>query len=236
MYLGIALLDHQLHGNIYDSVVVGFLAVLGINSQGACHEATTYTPSLSAFVKLSQLLVVQRAVIAVETDEVDHAADILDAMQDRFMVYGTRSPMNWALKLRAYGKKIRDTTTALGHIIWSDDGEELSYKGLELTMTGLRRFIFNQVNIIQSQLHELLLVNPEEDRADIVPTLVLRAIKDDPTTSDPGWSFIKDSRNTALHGHESWLLNRVARTDWLQDEVFVKGGAWKGCPVEPAGR
>jgi hypothetical protein len=117
LLLCIALLDHSLHGNIYDSVVVGFLAVLGINPKGSYHEATTYTPSLSAFVKLSQLLVVQRAVLAVDEDEVDHASEILDVMQDRFMVYGTRSPMNWALKLRAYGKKIQDTTTALGHII-----------------------------------------------------------------------------------------------------------------------
>jgi hypothetical protein len=117
LLLCITLLDHPLHGNIYDSVIVGFLAVLGINPKGGYHEATTYTPSLSAFVKLSQLLVVQRAVLAVEEDEVDHPSEILDVMQDRFMVYGTRSPMNWALKLRAYGKKIQDTTTALGHII-----------------------------------------------------------------------------------------------------------------------
>jgi hypothetical protein len=89
LLLCITLLDHPLHGNIYDSIVVGFLAVLGINSQGFYHEATTYTPSLSAFVKLSQLLVVQRAVLAVNEDEVDHVADILDVMQDRFMVYGT---------------------------------------------------------------------------------------------------------------------------------------------------
>jgi hypothetical protein len=89
-------------------------------------------------------------VLAIDEDEVDHVADILDVMQDRFMVYGTRPPMNWVLKLWAYGKKIQDTTTALRHIIWSDDGEELSYKGLELTMTVLRRFVSDQVEIAQS--------------------------------------------------------------------------------------
>ena len=31
LLLCIALLDHPLHGNIYDSVIVGFFAVLGIN-------------------------------------------------------------------------------------------------------------------------------------------------------------------------------------------------------------
>jgi hypothetical protein len=76
----ITLLDHALLGNIYDSVIVGFLAVLGINSQGAYHNPPTYTSSLSAFVKVAQLLVVQRSVLAVEKDEVDYPADILDVL------------------------------------------------------------------------------------------------------------------------------------------------------------
>jgi hypothetical protein len=117
LLLCIALLDHQLHGNIYDSIIVGFLAVLGIKAKGSYHEALAYTTHLSAFVKMAQLLVVQRAVVAVEEDEVDYPSDIIDVMQDRFMVFGTRSPMNWVLKLRGLGKKIRDTTTGLGHII-----------------------------------------------------------------------------------------------------------------------
>jgi hypothetical protein len=116
-------------------------------------------------------------VLAVNKDEADHDFGILDVMQDRFMVYGTRSPINWALKLREYGKKIQDTTTALGHIVWSDDGEELSYKGLELTMTSLRRFVSDQVEIAQSQIYELLLVNPEESREDVVPALAHALLK-----------------------------------------------------------
>jgi len=65
-------------------------------------------------------------------------------------------------------------------------------------------------------------VNPEESREDVVPTLVLRSLKDDPSANEPGWSFLKDSRNTALHGLDRWLLNRVANTDWLQEEFFAK--------------
>lgn len=91
--------------------------MLGIKAKGSYHEALAYTTHLSAFVKMAQLLVVQRAVVAVEEDEVDYPSDIIDVMQDRFMVFGTRSPMNWVLKLRGLGKKIRDTTTGLGHII-----------------------------------------------------------------------------------------------------------------------
>jgi len=80
-------------------------------------------------------------------------------------------------------------------------------------MTALRCFVLAQVEVNQSQLHELLLVNPEENREDVVPALTLRALKDDPTISEPGWSFLQDTRNTALHGHDQWLLNRVASTN-----------------------
>ena len=68
-------------------------------------------------------------------------------MQDRFMVYGTRSPINWVQKLCTYGKKIQDTTTSLGHIIWTDDGEQLTYKDFEITMANLKTFVSRQVNL-----------------------------------------------------------------------------------------
>ncbi|KFY28547.1 hypothetical protein V491_00416 [Pseudogymnoascus sp. VKM F-3775] len=135
--LWIALLDHRLMGDIYDSVVVGFLAVLGIDAaREGFQEATTYTPHLSALIKISQMLVLQRAVIAAEEGETEYPAQMIETMQDRFMAYSSRSPINWAQKLRVYGKKIRDSTTSLGYIVWSDDGQKLNYKRLELRRLG----------------------------------------------------------------------------------------------------
>ncbi|KFY97507.1 hypothetical protein V500_02040 [Pseudogymnoascus sp. VKM F-4518 (FW-2643)] len=43
LLLCIALLDHALYKDIYDSVIVGFLAVLGIKKDGCFSEATNYT-------------------------------------------------------------------------------------------------------------------------------------------------------------------------------------------------
>jgi hypothetical protein len=229
LMLCITLLDHALYKNIYDSVIVGFLAVLAIRKDGSFSEATGYTSNLSAFIKIAQLLVIQRSVVAVELDEVEYAADILDTMQDRFMVYGTRSPMNWVQKLRTYGKKIQDTTTSLGHIIWTDDGEQLTYKDFEVTMANFKTFVARQVNLTQQQLHELLLVHEDEGRESTVPEFNLRSLKDDPTISEPGWNFLKHKGNLALHGYEDWLLMRVIRTDWLQDEFLdnQQGAKWK---------
>ncbi|KFY19400.1 hypothetical protein V493_07975 [Pseudogymnoascus sp. VKM F-4281 (FW-2241)] len=114
----VTLLDHCLVGKVYDSIVLGFLAVLGINEPSGCfHDACHYTSYLSAFVKIAQLLVVQRAVLAADSSETEFLAEALEEMQDRFMVYESRSPMSWALKLRLYSKKVRESTTSLGFIV-----------------------------------------------------------------------------------------------------------------------
>jgi Orsellinic acid/F9775 biosynthesis cluster protein D len=204
----IALLDHQLFGNIYDSALVGFLAVLGIDEEnGRFYDAACYTSHLSAIIKMAQMLVIQRAVVAAEAGETEFPAQALEEMQDRFMVYGSRSLINWAQKLRTYGKKIWDSTTSLGFIIWLDDGQHLSYKDFELDMAQLKLFASTQVELAQAQSQELLLIHPDEVREDVVPALSLHSLKDDPTISQNGWSFLQDPRNGQLHGKDRWLLN-----------------------------
>ena len=44
------------------------------------------------------------------------------------------------LRLRAYGKTIRNSTISLGYIYWSQDHERLTYKQLKLTMADFKRF------------------------------------------------------------------------------------------------
>jgi hypothetical protein len=158
---------------------------------------------------MAQMLVIQRAVVAAESGETEYPVQALEEMQDRFMVYGSHSPINWAQKLRTSGKKIRDSTTSLGFIIWSDDGQHLSYKDFELDMAQLKLFVSTQVELAQTQLQELLLIHPDEAREDVVPALSLHSLKDDPTISQNGWSFLRDPRNGQLQGKDRWLLSRV---------------------------
>lgn len=57
------------------------------------------------------------------------------------MVFGSETPINWILNLRAYGVRVRDALTALGYISWLDNGQHLLYKKLELTMPKLQWFL-----------------------------------------------------------------------------------------------
>jgi hypothetical protein len=119
LLLCISLLDHILRRDLFESVVVGFFAILGIDEKKSIfRDAYAYTPILSGFIKISQLLVIQRAVLAVEEGIVDEPSSILNEMRERFLIHGCATPIGWALRLRTYGKKIRMRQTAVlpGHV------------------------------------------------------------------------------------------------------------------------
>jgi hypothetical protein len=93
--LCISLLNHDLRGNLFESVVVGFFAVLGIDvGKGILKEAYYYTPYLSGFIKIAQMLAIQKAVVAAREGIVTQPADLLNEMRVRFMIHGTRSPFS----------------------------------------------------------------------------------------------------------------------------------------------
>ena len=222
--LCIALLDHDLRGDIYESVVLGFLAVLGIDTgKGIFKEAYHYTPSLSGFIKIAQMLVIQKAVDAADTHSSVQPADLLDEMRTRFMINGTRSPLSWASRLRMYGKKVRDSTTCLGYISWADDNLSVSYKNIRnLTLEAFRGFIRDQVHKAHSQLEDLLLLHPEERREDLDIRFWMHRVSDNPAENSKNWNFLRHPRNTqgTLPTRDMWLLERVLNTEWLQDEFF----------------
>ena len=109
-------------------------------------------------------------------------ADLLDEMRARFLINSVRSPFSWASQLRVYRKKIRDSTTCLGYISWSDDNLPVSYKGVRhRSMDALRDFVRNQVEKAQTQLERLLLIHPEETQEDLDIRFFIHRVIDDPT-------------------------------------------------------
>ncbi|BCR84553.1 uncharacterized protein ACHE_20011A [Aspergillus chevalieri] len=219
--LSIALLDHPLKGDLFESAVVAFLAVLGVDvEKQTFRDPYAFTSSLSGLIKMAQMLVAQRAVQMADHGQVEHPADALEAMRERFLLPGVAAPFNWLTRLRTFGKRIQNTTTSLGYIYWSDDQQTLSYKELHLTMAGLRGFVRTQVELAQLELEGLFLLHEEETREAVVPRLALVELADDPTNNRRGWNFLQDHRTRAAlpTTGEQWLMDRVVATDWLRAE------------------
>uniref|UniRef100_A0A0D2YKC3 Uncharacterized protein n=1 Tax=Fusarium oxysporum (strain Fo5176) TaxID=660025 RepID=A0A0D2YKC3_FUSOF len=182
---------------------------------------------------MGQLLVAERALLAVELDEADFPASAVEEMQDRFMTKDARSPISWSLKLRAYGFAVKDNTTSLGYIMWSDDDEILSYKKMHFSMTGLRDLVSAEVEAAQNQLADLLLVPSDTERKHMVPQFSLRSVVDDPSEGAPGWNFTCHPQNEVLHGHRRWIFDRILKEAFLRRDFFenestagVSDGPW----------
>lgn len=86
----IYLLDHTLECDLFESVIP---AVFAIDERKSIFmEAHTFTPPLSQLIRISQMLVAYRAVLAVIEGEVNGSCDMLDDMEDIFLIHGSRSP------------------------------------------------------------------------------------------------------------------------------------------------
>ena len=227
--LCISLLDHELKGNLFESVVVGFFAISAIDTQkGTLKEACQYTSILSGFVKIAQMLILQSAVAATDRGDIEHPADMLDEMRERFMIQGTRSPFNWASRLRTYAKKVRDSTTSLGYIEWNDEGDCVSYRDIRnLQMSQLSDFVRKQIAKAQDQLEALLLLHPEETRQQLGIRFWMHRLVDSAVENRKGWNFLQhtDNQSGPLPNRGEWLFQRVLQNDWLRDEFDDgKGG------------
>jgi hypothetical protein len=85
--LCVSLLDHNLKSNLFKSAVVGFLAVIAIDPiKGILKEAYHFTPTLSGFIKIAQMLVIQKAIVSARDVESVQPADLLNKMQERFLI------------------------------------------------------------------------------------------------------------------------------------------------------
>lgn len=221
----ISLLDHDLKQDLFESAVIGYLAVAGINREKQTfRDACQYGSTLSGFIKIAQLLVIQRAVESVEAGQSCYVSDLLDEMRDRFMVHGTRSPFSWANRMRMYAKKIRDSTTSLGHIEWTNDGQSVSYKDVSnFRVQAMRTLVRTQVTQAQTQLEELLLLDPiAEHRQDLDIHIRMHQLVDRPAESSRGWSFLdhRDNRDGPLPHRRRWLLERVLRNERLRERFI----------------
>lgn len=148
------------------------------------------------------VLVAEQAVQLAGQEVVNHPADGLEAMCNRFLLYGVAAPFRWILRLRAYGKKVQTTSTGQGYICWDSDRQTPNCKDLGLTIPGFRCFVQNQAVLAQAELKRLFLLRD----AEMVPPLALHALQDDPANNRPGWSF-------PLHSESQGILSTPAAAD-----------------------
>jgi hypothetical protein len=167
------------------------------------------------------MLVLQKAVFQVESGQALKPTTPLEEMHQRFMTVQSPTPLGWAIHLRSFGKRIVDSTTSLGYILWSDNEQTMFYKDLEIHIPALQGFLRDQVAQAQGLPQDLFLLCQDETRESAVPAFSFCRLRDNPTVIEKGWNFLADKRNSStLPNQDLWLLNRILQNQWLR-EVFV---------------
>jgi superfamily II DNA helicase RecQ len=135
--------------------------------------------------------------------------DYVKSMMDEFMVRGSKGPMQWMLDLRTYGLKIHYNTTSRGHVEWCN-GDELLYKDAQFNMAQFRGMVHGLIaETRQIMIDELLFCGGT--KAGDVPEVPWNTIRDDPTNTTPGWSFLEDARTQLPVDGKRWLFERIGQ-------------------------
>lgn len=214
----VALLDHSLLRDPYESALLSGLAVLGISQTGGWLSPLAYTPFYSAILRIARLLVLwqseleareARAACGPEAEPVA-LLSLLRKKVNRFM---TRThagndpcPVDWILDARSYGFKIRMTTDVPGKITWS--GRLLSYEGTRIDVDRLADLVQGLAVELSQAMCSLLYVSDEAGLS-AVPEVRLDEVFDDAGCSDVGYYFLRDPRNTWAAQGRSWLIRRI---------------------------
>ncbi|KAK6433365.1 hypothetical protein LTR95_010457 [Oleoguttula sp. CCFEE 5521] len=242
----IAMFQHPLGDNEYESGLLSGLAVLG-----ACGEkngwvpAIYYTPTLAAVITTMRAIVVRRAwrmredhiamqvqagieeAVARQGAPVIH--ELVQKDVDRFMTMtvfgGSPQPMNTIYTQKMYGMKIRYTTNAEGQIGWSGDQQDvILVRKIQFSMGQIREVVHGLLDTARQQLAvELLCMAPgtEDWRPEGLPRIDINQIADNHAVADEGWSFFHDPRNKWPVEGRKWMGQQLFTNASIKDRFGV---------------
>lgn len=232
----IAMFDHELGDNEYESAILSGLAVLGADTaHDGWSSAINYTPTLAAIITTVRAIVIRRAwrqrhiymdihtKAGMPEDRArEEAPTVFDGVRDavhKFMTlttFGSQpTPLNTIYTQKTYGMKIRYTTKSEGRISWEGSDTVLCRK-IKFSMNDIRTTVHGLLSTVRQRLvGELLLlpvverVKSAEWRPDGLPRFQLQQVADNHSILDEGWSFLVDIRNEWAVDGKIWMGNRL---------------------------
>ncbi|KAL5591137.1 hypothetical protein FOBRF1_014694 [Fusarium oxysporum] len=145
----------------------------------------------------------------------------LNAARREYMCDGTLSPMGEFLSLLSYGNALRRSQGSTFRFHWSDDGEVLSWNGNQrLSMVDFRGLACKVLRSVTASCSRLMY--------DWEPTHIdLSLIRDNLSTTTPGYSFVSDPVNQLTDAYPELLLRVcISPVDGLLQEQGQNLSTW----------
>ena len=201
------LIFQRLFNDPYQSGIVHFLAVLGIDpATNRLRTAPAFAPLLGALVYSVRVLSAE--ILLPRRHREEQARSAIEAFAEKrrsFLVLGSYSPMSVMLRLLGYAKRIafQEPSGMAGAIWWSHDQSTLYFKGRPIPRQRFSSGVQTLVSDAESLLwRELLWTDAVQERFSVDTS----AIHDDVTVAYRGASFLVPEQQRA--GKE-WLMRRL---------------------------
>ncbi|KAI7371326.1 hypothetical protein KC328_g17564, partial [Hortaea werneckii] len=217
-----SLIFQKVRGQPFQSVLLHFLAVLGINEDTfRLRQANDFSYMLAGVVYCTRVLAVEILLPSSEREEQGEADDRrFRTWRDDYLADGTFSVMSKMLSLLAYGKHIALNHSNAGTTSMSPDRQTLYYRGQLINLPLFGRVVRDVVTAAEDILWAELLRTSRSERF----ALPLEQLRDDVTFTKRGVSFVTHPAN-GLSNTRVWMLERAGRT-------LLRGKTWRTAAVQ----
>jgi hypothetical protein len=209
-------------GRSSSTLLVYFSGILGFSADvSTFRRPRNYTSHLSALIHSIRLLCLETTLPRYAHVYVGWNArprhgqlQRLDRIRRRFMCAGTQAPMGELLSLRSYGRAISASDGPSFRVLWSDDGQTVSWDDCKLTVGQFRELGNRAMEAASASCDKLMYgYGPEID---------LGKIRDVMSNTAQGYSFVQEPKN----GLSSAYLNLSERACLDRVDGLMSGASW----------
>ncbi|KEF50778.1 uncharacterized protein A1O9_13170, partial [Exophiala aquamarina CBS 119918] len=210
----IVMLQQRVLVNWYESPLLFFAAVLGINdARGSWSEPKHYTGSLAGLVWCGRMLLLEEAFRESPEDPNEMTVETVDGFQEvqhRWLAAGSYSPMSTLINWMAYGKGFRTKEGGTPKVLWEQNGQVMRYLNQSIHVDNFMAMAQEAVNEAEAMLSLLMY----DEWATVASTIDLRRIQDSVSFEGTGCSFATEPRNAWLRAGFSFVAERARATMW----------------------
>jgi hypothetical protein len=205
-----ALIFQHVRGDVFQSALLHFLAVLGIDDDtGRLRQANDFSYMLAGVVYCVRVLAVEIILPSAERAQQSHDDDKkFRTLRDEYLSDGSFSVMSKMLSLLAYGKNLALNHGNAGSVFWSKDGRTMSIQGRSIAINRVRRMVSGIIGEAEDLLWRSLMWSDNGQRFEVP----LGELEDNVTWTKRGASFLNNAHNK-LGDKREWMLERMLSHD-----------------------
>ena len=201
-----SLIFQKVRADVFKSVFMHFLAVLGINEEDyRLRQANDFSYMLAGIVYCTRVIGVEVILpVSEREDQGDEDDKRFRRMRDEYLADGTYSVMSKMLSLLAYGKSVAMSHNNAGMISFSLNRTVMNFRGKPINLSRFSKMVQDVVAEAEDKLWGELMWTKRDDRFEIP----LESLVDDVTFTKRGVSFITHGEN-GLDDKRQWMLKQA---------------------------